>query len=422
MSFLDRFQSKIATVTAHGHLKKADGSEEIRVGPPKRKTPANQPQAKPGESSTARSNQSHAQAPPVNKQQMMAAPIPAVNVKQQGKQSLPQEKGGQQSARQPQVSPTASPRNKTGRSETYDYNAYEGNNNYSHHPQQRNGHYYQYDAMPGRPQDSYEDYRAAPQKRKQNGGSPAKGNSPERYQPVYDERSRGFPPQQQQQPPPSMYQQNQPTNVKDNRGRNRSPESSPQKEYPSPRERNEARVQTDDDQLAFSRKARPVQFAPCTLSQYKKEKPAGYYELGKLQPDLNSSELVQKRANLERIKAFSKNLREINKVTAPSHNPEDDDAAQKKKKAQSSSRDKALAFAKHIPKPRIQQRPLAESPGAPSSSSSNESLPTLNKVTRPINSIVDDETEDDDLSSELQALQMRHQASKAQVEALIRST
>ncbi len=39
----------------------------------------------------------------------------------------------------------------------------------------------------------------------------------------------------------------------------------------------------------------------------------GYFELGKLQPDLNSDDLLIKRANKERVKEFSSNLRKINK-------------------------------------------------------------------------------------------------------------
>ncbi len=98
-----------------------------------------------------------------------------------------------------------------------------------------------------------------------------------------------------------------------------------------------------------------ISFRPKTLTEYKKNNP-GYFELGKLQPDLNSGvydcnmqtmlpclcvfsffilfidlfsahcfhldnsifsffvdELVLKRANKERVKEFSKNLRIINK-------------------------------------------------------------------------------------------------------------
>ncbi|KAK1933826.1 hypothetical protein P3T76_011586 [Phytophthora citrophthora] len=264
MSFLDRFQGKIATVTAQGHLKKADGSEEIRVGPPKRR-------------------------------------------------SQPQQ---QQKAQQQRVV---------------------GNNNIHHEGQ-------------------------------------------------------------------TMLRQ--PTKV----------QNSP-KECRSPREINEGRVITEQDQLAFSRKDRPVQYEPCKLSQYKKEKPDGYYELGKLQPDLNSDELVEKRATKERIKAFSQNLRVINK-NAQSKKPaeEKESAATVKPK---STREKGLAFAKRVPKPRLSQR----------SDSAEGEIPTINSRAPPTkipksknpNVVLDDDSDEDELNAELLQLQQRHEASRAEVEALVGS-
>ncbi|KAJ0395443.1 hypothetical protein P43SY_007768 [Pythium insidiosum] len=415
MSFLDRFQGKIATVTAHGHLKKADGSEEIRVGLPKRKpNAAAQPSAK------ATSNQAMAVPPdrvvvqrhPPQPQQYAPPEVPRVAIPQaKGHATMDKTASARQ---QPQyASPQSSPRHKSGRDgyENYGYDR-DNNSHYRPHHQQQQQPYgqashrysggggYDYQAsLPGRAvEDHYEGhydqhYSGAP-RRGGGGHSPVKGASPERY---HDKS-------------PSHYE----------RPKDRSPVNQ-QREPPSPRERNEARVQSDEDQLAFSRRARPVQFAPCTVAQYKKEKPAGYYELGKLQPDLNAEDLVQKRANRERIKAFSKNLRDINKsVAAPKK--ADDDATQKKTL---STREKALAFAKHIPKPRLQQRPLAEPIGSLGASDSNDELdvdvPTA-AARRPINSIEDDDTEEDHVSSELQQLQMRHQASRAQVEALIRGT
>ncbi|GLD99652.1 hypothetical protein PINS_up008378 [Pythium insidiosum] len=413
MSFLDRFQGKIATVTAHGHLKKADGSEEIRVGLPKRK-----PNAAAQASARTSSNQTavapperavpHRQAP----QQYPAPDVPRVAIPPGGKAHSTIEKTA--SARQqPQYpSPQPSPRHKSGR-DGYDAYAYDRDNNsyhrqqqQQHHQQQVQGHGaqthrlggYDYQAsLPGRAMDDhYDDHYGGAKWRGSGGASPVKGVSPERHNAGYDKS-------------PSHY----------DRPRDRSPVNQQQREPPSPRERNEARVQSDEDQLAFSRRARPVQFAPCTVAQYKKEKPAGYYELGKLQPDLNAEDLVQKRANRERIKAFSKNLRDINKTVAVPKKA-DDDTAQKKAL---STREKALAFAKHIPKPRLQQRPLAEPSGSLGTSDSNDELdvdvPTA-AARRPINSIEDDETDEDHVSSELQQLQMRHQASRAQVEALIR--
>lgn len=412
MSFLDRFQNKIATVTAHGHLKKADGSEEIRVGPPKRKPQQPQQPQQSQQSTAQRGNQQtvHIQVQPSARGNYNAvAPL-----KQAGKLQLQQpaqyqpEPTSPSSARHAHPSPNASPRSKTQRD-------YDDDNNYSyqyqhqHPPRQphQDRDYHQY--MPGRPDDDY-GYHEKPMHGRP---SPGKGTSPDRRQ---DDRYRA-PPQQQQ---PQQYQQ-----YNDRGPQSKSPRSKAsypqQDELPSPRERNETRVHSDEDQLAFSRKARPVQFAPCTLSQYKKEKPAGYYELGKLQPDLNAEELVQKRANLERIKSFSKNLRAINMSSSKKTDAEaKKQPREQEQKRANSSREKALEFSKHIPKPRIQQRPLADPSGPLSTASSSDSLPAIHKPRRPINSVQDDE-EDDDMSTELEELQMRHQASRAQVEALMRN-
>lgn len=46
--------------------------------------------------------------------------------------------------------------------------------------------------------------------------------------------------------------------------------------------------------LLFSKKARQVEYKPCTLKEYRETKPTAYLELGKLQPDLQTEELVAK--------------------------------------------------------------------------------------------------------------------------------
>lgn len=419
MSFLDRFQNKIATVTAHGHLKKADGSEEIRVGPPKRKPKAPISNA---ESSL------HAHPPPAGKQLLGAgnnsnsnagkpgkgATVPPIAL-QSGKQQQQQlnpivSNHGKQASSIPQQqhrSPDASPRNKTGR----DSNGYD--NNHSHRDNYQS--HYDVNNIPGRLKEEYYD---EPQYTNRSHGVSNKSLSPtnERYARKDDNRTRNPPP-----PEPQELQQQQ--------QRNRSPRAQnyepPQKELRSPKEINESRVQTDHDQLAFSRKARPVQYEPCKLSQYKKEKPAEYYELGKLQPDLNSDDLVQKRANAERIKAFSKNLRVINKSTQPkkesNSNNDSPPPPGAKTRSGASTRTKALEFAKRIPKPKHSSRSEeATATGALSSTSSNSNIQSIAMHSRPINSVLDDDSEDDQVSSELQQLQLRHQASRAQVEALIK--
>lgn len=62
----------------------------------------------------------------------------------------------------------------------------------------------------------------------------------------------------------------------------------------SPESLNEALVKNQSDMLLFSKKARQVDFKPGTLKAYRDAKPSGYVELGKLQPDLQTAELVAK--------------------------------------------------------------------------------------------------------------------------------
>ncbi|CAN0405087.1 unnamed protein product [Ectocarpus sp. 12 AP-2014] len=127
-----------------------------------------------------------------------------------------------------------------------------------------------------------------------------------------------------------------------------------------------ALVKTPKDMLLFSKKARQVDYKPCTLKEYRETKPTGYVELGKLQPDLYTEELVAKRANAERIKEFSTNLRKINSDTAAARG--DSDRRPRPKKKDQDSRTRALAFARKIPLPRKvvkAQQPPAADPGDP---------------------------------------------------------
>lgn len=377
MSFLDRFQGKIATVTAHGHLRKADGSEEIRVGPPKRKP------------------QPHASGATKNKDKGI---LPSNNNNASSNGA-----GGR---------PVAGPTLTTSARDHHGSDRYADNNNSNNHEnrgdserhvQSREVPRYGQAMIPGQLSDDHYDSpeRSAPASKSP---SPTLGRLPrERSSP------RVLTPTQSSEAP---------------RGSR------------SPKDVNESRIKSEHDQLAFSRKARPVSYEPCKLSQYKKEKPGGYYELGKLQPDLNSDDLVQKRANMERIKAFSKNLRDINKVTTSGTKKSSENNASGSPKKPMSTRDKALEFAKRVPKPKAHrastpedddgapQQPPVSVP-EPKAQTSARPAPNVRvvsqKAPRPINSVVDDDSEDDELSSELQQLQQRHQQSRAQVDAIIGS-
>lgn len=385
MSFLDRFQGKIATVTAQGHLRKADGSEEIRVGPPKRKP------------------QPRASAPVKEK-------TPTTNNNNAGNNS-----GGRRPEAEPNVSPKLV---KSGRDHNGNEGYAENNNNSAYRDdgdrrvQSGEHHRYGQATMPGQLSDDH--YYDSPGRNAPASKSPSP--TQDRGRELARDRSS---PRVPAAPARSQQVEQQSEASRGNR---------------SPKDINEARVRSEHDQLAFSRKARPVSYEPCKLSQYKKEKPGGYYELDKLQPDLNSDELVQKRANMERIKAFSKNLRDINKVTTSATKKAGENNESGSPKKPKSTRDKALEFAKRVPKPKA-HRALApeDDEAAPQQTATSAPEPKAQasarlatnvrgiaqKVPRPINSVIDDDSEDDELSSELLQLQQRHQQSRAQVDAII---
>ncbi|KAE8914455.1 hypothetical protein PF005_g13561 [Phytophthora fragariae] len=359
MSFLDRFQGKIATVTAQGHLKKADGSEEIRVGPPKRRSQPQKQDKQPLQLPTGNNNKNHDS----NASQTMLRQPTKVQVRGDRGQVAASQAAAPppiQTQRSPTKNAPHEPSVVSPRGKANEAKSARGVANYE---------YFETARMPGRVKDDYAD--------------PPSIRSPDRT-------------------------------VKN------SPIQQSPKECRSPREINENRVITDQDQLAFSRKARVVQYEPCKLSQYKKEKPDGYYELGKLQPDLNTDELVEKRAKKERIKAFSQNLRVINK-NAQAKKPADIGNEQKATAKSKSTREKGIAFAKRVPKPRLSQRSdSAEGELLTAGARSARTQPQVPKTRNP-NTVIDDDSDDDELSAELQQLQQRHEASRAEVEAIVGS-
>lgn len=72
----------------------------------------------------------------------------------------------------------------------------------------------------------------------------------------------------------------------------------------------------DSVDLAFSRKARPVEYKPYTERDYKALLGEGYLELGKLGPDLDPEELAEKRLRQERIRAYADAVRQENRQQA----------------------------------------------------------------------------------------------------------
>eukprot|EP00195_Chlamydomonas_chlamydogama_P013528 CAMPEP_0202890600 /NCGR_PEP_ID=MMETSP1392-20130828/946_1 /ASSEMBLY_ACC=CAM_ASM_000868 /TAXON_ID=225041 /ORGANISM="Chlamydomonas chlamydogama, Strain SAG 11-48b" /LENGTH=647 /DNA_ID=CAMNT_0049574201 /DNA_START=144 /DNA_END=2087 /DNA_ORIENTATION=+ len=105
--------------------------------------------------------------------------------------------------------------------------------------------------------------------------------------------------------------------------------------------------------LPYSRKPRPVDYQPYDIKDFEdkeyniKKAGKGYWELGRLGPDLETEELQAKREKQERIKQLAAQVREDNakKQVQAAAKP----AAPKPKEP--SAREKALMFAKNIPKP-----------------------------------------------------------------------
>lgn len=76
-----------------------------------------------------------------------------------------------------------------------------------------------------------------------------------------------------------------------------------------------------------------------------------------LVPDLNREDLIAKRANLDRVKEFSRNLHNYNRQVL-SQAPKLPSASEKRdirlsEQKYQSNRQKALEFAKSVPKPKV---------------------------------------------------------------------
>lgn len=145
-----------------------------------------------------------------------------------------------------------------------------------------------------------------------------------------------------------------------------------------------------EDQLAYSKKARPVEYVPYSGRDYKAQFGGdAYYELGKLGPDLDQGELAAKRERQERMRAFAEGVRHENRQQV-AQAPEKRD-----KPKPPSTRQKAMEFAKNVPKPKVKpqvREEVQESDGS------------------------DEEGE----LTELQLLALRHQRDKELVEQIRR--
>ena len=160
-------------------------------------------------------------------------------------------------------------------------------------------------------------------------------------------------------------------------------------------ELNEKKATKTGMTLAYSKKSRSIEYEPNTT-------PTGvlpYVELGKLQPDLNDVDLVAKRANSQRVKAFSRQLRCINQKLQSGNVSKNVE----KKVIVISARDRARAFADKVPKPKTNVAVRPEQTAVASSSLRINNQKEKKKTT------------------ELEELQRKHRASKAQVEAIRRT-
>ena len=205
-----------------------------------------------------------------------------------------------------------------------------------------------------------------------------------------------------------------------------SKESISSKGDPIPRDINEALVKTEHDKLFFSKKSRKVEFQPCTTKQYLKTKPKTYYELGKLQADLNRSDLVERRERRNKAITFAKkyrkqnaeyqaNLKKRTMERKPFFGCTSNNARELllKKSARPkalSARERALQFAKTIPKPRVK----SASPRNITTKQGKKSIPTAPEMEK---KVYDDSIH---ASAELEELERRHDTQLMQIEQIKR--
>jgi hypothetical protein len=105
----------------------------------------------------------------------------------------------------------------------------------------------------------------------------------------------------------------------------------------------------ENEKLHYSKAPRKVEYKPYSLKDYKEIKHDTYVIVpAKLQPDLNSDVLVVKRANQQRIKEFSKQLKDFNRAEIRQHAAGKDGGEAGEKGQALSKRDKALQYGKQV--------------------------------------------------------------------------
>lgn len=125
-------------------------------------------------------------------------------------------------------------------------------------------------------------------------------------------------------------------------------------------DRSERQGSEPGEQLFFSRKPREVDYTPASLESYKQKgyDKKEYSSLKTLGPDLDDENLLMKKAEKEKMKQFSKELQRVNKTRSEAAAARGTQNAEPRPEPKPTARAKALEFAKHLPKPKPEVRPL----------------------------------------------------------------
>eukprot|EP00898_Chlorokybus_atmophyticus_P001472 jgi/Chlat1/2325/Chrsp17S02606 len=108
-----------------------------------------------------------------------------------------------------------------------------------------------------------------------------------------------------------------------------------------------------DPSLAFRKGPRMPGFEPYTLEDYQRMRGPGYYELGKLGPDLDVDALAEKKAKIDKAKSYAQEARANNISTTNGVDGSRQGKRVEKSADKPSTRKKALEFANNIPKPKV---------------------------------------------------------------------
>uniref|UniRef100_A0A7S1SGZ8 Uncharacterized protein n=1 Tax=Tetraselmis chuii TaxID=63592 RepID=A0A7S1SGZ8_9CHLO len=117
-----------------------------------------------------------------------------------------------------------------------------------------------------------------------------------------------------------------------------------------------------EEGLAYSKQPRYVEYTPYTMEDFKgkpyNSKQQKYWELGKIGPDLETDELREKREKAERMKQYAKDAHKKNMAVSTAK-PNKAKGANSAATKPLSSRERALDFAKNIPKPEVKSKKVA---------------------------------------------------------------